>query len=259
MNALNLDLGQVAKVYADRLVGLLQRGITPEEALTQVLNRLATDVATARELAQEALAEIFKYERVFEGGVSAGILPEKRARLERYIAEGVRDAEEQARLSALPSKNKWQKERLLALEGELLKDAANVNALKASITSDETLLAKWRERYEERLARLLELKADFETLQTEGPALIAQIKDAERAEQARQTDRDRDLGVHDDAADMVEHLRAQAAAAARREEAGEEIDAELASEPSLDDELADRERDEALAATIEIFRQQAGG
>lgn len=256
---LTLNFGQLAKVYADRLKGLLQRGISLEEALLQIRNSLAAEVAEARELAQDALAEVFKYERILEGGVSVGILPDKRARLGRYIAEGVRDAEEQTRLLALPTKSAAQKRRLHELEDELVKDAANVQALRASIQSDEALLAKWQERYEERLATLKRLQADFETLQSEGPALIAQIRDAERAEEAREADRDRELGVGDNATAMLDDLREQAAAATRREEAGEQLDEALAGEPSLDDELAARERDEALRATIAEFQQMAGG
>lgn len=259
MNAkpiIRLSALQVAEVYLDRLVNFFQSGVTPEEALAKTLQSLANDIAEQRELTQAAMSEITKYQHPKTG---AGILKDKRERLQRYIDEGVRDQEEEDALKLVQNPSRAQKARLIAVADELTKDASNVNALQSSIQTDESNLVRWQERYNERLAKLKELKANFEALQSEGKALIAQIRDAQRAEQARKEDENSHLGqgTNQNAKNMLENLRDQADAAARMEDADDLVDEALQGEPSLDDELAARQATNNINETIAMFRAKA--
>jgi hypothetical protein len=253
---IHLDAKQVAEVYLDRLVDFFQSGVKPEEALVKTLESLARDVAEQRELTEEALAESAKYKHPKTG---AGILADKNVRMQRYISEGVKDAAEEQELLAIPSPGSAQKKRLIAVRAELVKDAANVKATQDAISSDEGNYALWLERYHERMTKLKGLKADYESLKEEGPALIAQIKDHQRAEEARRRDEMSQLGQGSsaDAQNMLAGLRDQAAQAGRLEDAADLVEEELEGEPSLDEELAAQDSAAENAAIIEMFRGKA--
>lgn len=251
---------QVGEVYLDRLVEFFQRGVKPEEALTKILQALAKDVAEQRELAQEALSEMAKYVHPKTG---AGIIADKNERMRRYEEEGLRDAIEKAELEAVPTEQRKasQKKRLTQLADELMKDAANVRSVQQSLDTDQVNYTRWQERYDERLARLKVLKADFEALQDEGPALIAQIKDAQRADEARKRDEASQVGTATGQAaeGMLENLRGQAEQAGRLEEAGRLLEEELKGEPSLDEELAARNEASAQDDLIQGWMSKVKG
>ncbi len=239
---INLSISSTLNIHYKRFAAFISKTVTPEEALAETLQEFANEIAVQREDTKDAWAEMAKYLHPEKG---TGVVADLKERLEKYNSEGARDGAEMMEIQdreTAGTSQRGDKARKAALQSELQKDAANVKAVTDQLAGAEALLKQWTERYDERDARLQEMKDEFAALEAEGPAWLAQIRDSQKAEDAADNDAKKGKNTVTSARNLRAELKGKAEMSTLREEAGRHVDAE---EPTLDEELAARERVQA--------------